>query len=139
MPLDGAGLVDVDRLESALDERVRVVSIGWQFALGGPVQPITEIAEVVRRRPPALIAVDASQVIGKAPIVVDALGVDIITASGRKWLRGLVARECCGSGFPRCRNSALRCRVNSLATRLYRALPRSSVIGPDTLQRKPDW
>jgi selenocysteine lyase/cysteine desulfurase len=64
----------------------------------GLVNPVREVADAAHEVG-ALVLLDACQSIGQLPVRADELGVDVITGTGRKWLRGprgtgvLVVRE----------------------------------------------
>ena len=87
VPSDADGQLDLDALTAMLDERVRLVSLVHVPTNGGLVNPV---AEVVARahRVGALVLLDACQSAGQVPIDVTALGVDALSVTGRKWLRG---------------------------------------------------
>jgi cysteine desulfurase len=60
--VDAAGAIDLDRLASALDPSVRVVSVMLANNEVGTVQPLAAVAEVVRERAPdAVLHTDAVQ------------------------------------------------------------------------------
>ncbi|ALG15510.1 aminotransferase class V-fold PLP-dependent enzyme [Kibdelosporangium phytohabitans] len=87
IPSDPSGRVDVDALRDMLDSRVRLVSLVHVPTNGGlvnPIEPVVEAAHSVG----ALVLLDACQSIGQLPVDAAALGVDVISGTGRKWLRG---------------------------------------------------
>lgn len=86
VPSDGSGVIDLDALDALLDERVRLVSLVHVPTNSGQVAPVSE---VVRRahQVGALVLLDACQSVGQLAIDVQALGVDALSATGRKWLR----------------------------------------------------
>lgn len=87
VPSDPTGRIDLDALETMLDERVRVVSLVHAPTNGGLVNPAREVAELAHRHG-ALVLLDACQSIGQVRVDVSELGVDALSATGRKWLRG---------------------------------------------------
>ncbi|MGW4112288.1 aminotransferase class V-fold PLP-dependent enzyme [Actinosynnema sp. NPDC004786] len=87
VPSDPSGQVDVTALKDMLDERVKLVSLVHVPTNSGLVNPAREVAEVAHEVG-ALVLLDACQSIGQLPVRADELGVDLITGTGRKWLRG---------------------------------------------------
>ncbi|WP_072806987.1 aminotransferase class V-fold PLP-dependent enzyme [Rhodococcoides yunnanense] len=87
VPSDPTGQIDLDALEKMLDDSVRVVSLVHAPTNGGLVNPAREVAELAHRHG-ALVLLDACQSIGQLRVDVEELGVDALSATGRKWLRG---------------------------------------------------
>ncbi|MEV6767434.1 aminotransferase class V-fold PLP-dependent enzyme [Nocardia sp. NPDC051030] len=87
IPSDSSGQLDLDALETMLDERVRIVSLVHVPTNGGLVNPVAEAARIAHRVG-ALVLLDACQSAGQLPLDVTELGVDALSATGRKWLRG---------------------------------------------------
>lgn len=86
VPNDESGQLSVQALANMLDERVRLVAITHIPTNGGLVNPAQAIGEVVADSP-ALYLLDACQSVGQVPVDVRALRVDMLTATGRKYLR----------------------------------------------------
>ncbi|MFI5499373.1 aminotransferase class V-fold PLP-dependent enzyme [Nocardia asteroides] len=87
IPSDDTGRLDTAALAAMLDERVRLVSLQHAPTNGGLVNPVAEATRIAHEAG-ALVLLDACQSIGQLPIDVAALGVDALSATGRKWLRG---------------------------------------------------
>nr|WP_296774094.1 aminotransferase class V-fold PLP-dependent enzyme [Rhodococcus sp. (in: high G+C Gram-positive bacteria)] len=87
VPSDPTGQIDLAALESMLDENVRIVSLVHAPTNGGLINPAREVAELAHRYG-ALVLLDACQSIGQIRVDVSELGVDALSATGRKWLRG---------------------------------------------------
>jgi cysteine desulfurase len=83
LPVDGYGRVDPVDVEKAIDEQTVLVTVMHANNETGTVQPIAEIAEIAHRYG-ALMHTDAAQSVGKLPVRVAALGVDLLTIAGHK-------------------------------------------------------
>jgi cysteine desulfurase len=81
--VDDRGLVDPAAVERAITPHTRLVSVMHANNEIGVVQPIAQIATVCRRHG-MLFHTDAAQCVGKLPIRVDDLGVDLLTVAGHK-------------------------------------------------------
>ncbi|MGW1743907.1 aminotransferase class V-fold PLP-dependent enzyme [Nocardia sp. NPDC001965] len=87
IPSDDTGRLDTDALAAMLDDRVRLVSLLHVPTNGGLVNPVAAAARIAREAG-ALVLLDACQSAGQLPLDVVELGVDALSATGRKWLRG---------------------------------------------------
>ncbi len=83
LPVDQAGRVDPADLVAAIDQQTVLVTIMHANNETGTLQPITELAEIAHRHG-ALFHTDAAQSVGKLPVNVAALGVDLLTVAGHK-------------------------------------------------------
>jgi len=85
IPVDGDGVVDLDRLARMLsaDPRPALVSVMAANNETGTLQPVAEVAAVARAAG-ALVHCDAVQAAGRIALDVDALGVDYVTLSAHK-------------------------------------------------------
>lgn len=82
---DKNGIVDLEQLKSSLNEKTILVSVMLINNEIGSVQPISDIAKLVKERSKkALFHCDAVQGFGKCEINVKKLGVDLLTASAHK-------------------------------------------------------
>ena len=87
VPSTPTGEIDLDALHRMLDERVRLVSLVHAPTNGGLINPVREVVDLAHCVG-ALVLLDACQSVGQVPVDVRELGVDALSATGRKWLRG---------------------------------------------------
>src|SRR5215218_2549517 len=83
LPVDRHGQVDPATLAAAITTRTVLVSIQHANSETGTIQPIRELAEVAHAHG-VLVHSDAAQSVGKVPVAVDELGVDLLTVVGHK-------------------------------------------------------
>lgn len=83
------GTVDVEALGAMLDERVRIVSVNHAPSQNGLVNDVVAIGDMLRiQGSPAWYLVDACQSVGQMPVDMGRIGCDVLSATGRKFLRG---------------------------------------------------
>jgi cysteine desulfurase len=83
LPVDRQGCVDPQAVRQALDRRTTLISIMHANNEVGTLQPIREIAALAHEHG-VLVHTDAAQSIGKIPVNVQELGVDLLSVAGHK-------------------------------------------------------
>ncbi len=85
IPTNKKGFINLDELETAVDEKTILISIMAVNNEVGTIQPIEELFKIVKRKnAPALIHVDAVQAFGKIPLTPKKWGIDLMTVSSHK-------------------------------------------------------
>jgi cysteine desulfurase len=86
VPVDGAGIVELDALEAVLDERTVVVSVMLVNNEVGTIQPLDAVAELVRARAPrAVLHTDAVQAVPWLDLAAAAAPADLVSVSAHKF------------------------------------------------------
>jgi cysteine desulfurase len=83
LPVDGFGIVDPEDVRNAMEPATVLVSVMHANNEVGTIEPTSDIAAVAREYRIACHT-DAAQSVGKLPVDVDALDVDLLTVTGHK-------------------------------------------------------
>ena len=83
IPVEKNGIIDIGKIESALSKNTVMVSVMLVNNEIGTVQPVREIGELCSKKN-ITFHVDAAQAVGKVPINVKEMKIDLLSISGHK-------------------------------------------------------
>ncbi len=83
LPVDRNGIVNINALENQINDKTALVSVMHANNETGAIQPIKEVAEISKRND-TIFHSDTVQTIGKIPVNVNELGVDLLSISAHK-------------------------------------------------------
>ncbi|XP_015786316.1 cysteine desulfurase, mitochondrial [Tetranychus urticae] len=83
LPVQQSGIIDLKDLESAINKDTLLVSIMTVNNEIGVIQPINEIGAICRKNK-VFFHTDAAQAVGKIPLNVESMNIDLMSISGHK-------------------------------------------------------
>lgn len=85
LPADETGVVSAEAVAAALRQDTVLVSLMAVNNETGRIQPIWDVAELLRDRPKTVFHVDAVQAAGKLPLALAGKGIDLLSLSAHKF------------------------------------------------------
>ncbi|MBU1888146.1 MAG: cysteine desulfurase NifS [Candidatus Omnitrophica bacterium] len=83
IPVDKYGVIDLDRLKDSVRKDTVLISIMFANNEAGTIQPVKEIANIAKKND-IYFHTDAVQALGKEPIDIEELGIDLCSFSAHK-------------------------------------------------------
>jgi cysteine desulfurase len=101
--VDRQGLIDPDEVRRAITDKTILISIMHANNEVGTIQPLREIGRIAKERG-VLFHSDATQGVGKIPVDVDAMGIDLMSLTSHK----IYGPKGCGALYVRSKGPRVR-------------------------------
>lgn len=83
LAVDREGLIDLGRLQKAITDKTILISVMAANNEIGTLQPVKDIGHIAKARG-ILFHTDATQAVGKVPVNVDEMGIDLLSLTAHK-------------------------------------------------------
>jgi len=104
LPVQKDGIIDLDKLRRAITDKTILISIMAVNNEIGVIQPMAEIGKIAREHG-VIFHTDATQALGKIPLDVNSMNIDLMSFSGHK----IYGPKGIGGLYVRRRNPRIRC------------------------------
>jgi cysteine desulfurase len=103
LPVDEYGLVDPDAVRAAITDKTILISVMYANNEIGTIQPLREIGKIAKEKG-VIFHSDATQGVGKIPVDVEAMGIDLMSFTGHK----IYGPKGCGALYVRSKGPRVR-------------------------------